>query len=264
LNKEAAFHDTWAANVEPASIGVDILGDSPALPEIKFILKHLGPLKGKKILDIGCGCGEASVFFAKQGASVTAADISSEMLNLASKVAALHGVGIFTVKSDASRLELPDAEFDIVYLANLLHHVKLEATVTEAHRLLKPGGLFASWDPLKYNPVINIYRKIAAEVRTEDEHPLGRPDLALIASKFKNVKTGFFWLSALMIFLKYYFIDRLDPNKVRYWKKVIEDRDIDATYKLLAEFDRAILKVCPPLGWLCWNLAIVAEKDGTT
>jgi len=261
LQKEEAFHDDWAGSTDPMSIGVDVLGDSPTLPEVKFILKHLGPLRGKRILDLGCGCGEASVFFAKQGAVVTAADLSSAMLNLASRVAALHGVEIFTFKCDASRLELPDEQFDIVYTANLLHHVRLEETVTEARRLLKPGGLFASWDPIKYNPVINIYRKMATEVRTEDEHPLGRSDLALIASKFKTVKTGFFWLSTLMIFLKYYFIDRIDPNKVRYWKKVIEDRDIDVMYKVLAGFDRVILKVCPSLGWLCWNLAIVAEKE---
>jgi len=260
LSKEKEFHDNWARSVEPASIGVDILGEAPTLPEIQYILAHLGPLQGKKILDIGCGCGEASVFFAKQGAIVTASDLSSDMLDLASKVAALHKVEISTVKGDASQLTLPDEEFDIIYMANLLHHVDVEKTVKDAHRMLKPGGLFASWDPIKYNPAINIYRKIASEVRTDDEHPLGCADLAIISSQFKNVKTGFFWLSALAIFLKYYFINRVDPNKERYWKKVVEDRNIYSMYKTLAKIDRAILKVCPPLRWLCWNIAIMAEK----
>ena len=37
-----------------------------------------------------------------------------------------------------------------------------------------------SWDPLKYNFFINVYRKIATDVRTEDEHPLSIEDINLI------------------------------------------------------------------------------------
>src|SRR3712207_7146211 len=45
------------------------------------------------------------------------------------------------------------------------------------HRLLKPGGVALTWDPLAHNPVINKYRQMASEVRTDDEHPLRVADL---------------------------------------------------------------------------------------
>jgi hypothetical protein len=61
------------------------------------------------------------------------------------------------------------------------------------------------WDPIEYNPAIQIYRGKAAEVRTVDEHPLRIRDLNLIKSKFSKVTTRFFWLSALIVFFKFYF-----------------------------------------------------------
>src|SRR6266478_423259 len=49
----------------------------------------------------------------------------------------------------------------------------------QAHRALKPGGRFFSINPVAYNPVINVYRRMATEVRTEDENPPTRSDIAL-------------------------------------------------------------------------------------
>ena len=82
-------------------------------------------------------------------------------------------------------MPFPDSTFDVVYAANLLHHVDIEETLIEAKRILKPDGVFVSWDPLAHNPVINIYRRLAMGVRTEDEHPLKMKEIAFFKKHFK-------------------------------------------------------------------------------
>jgi hypothetical protein len=72
---EAEFHDEWALGTPLDQILVRECCEAPAALENRFILGQMGPLRGKKILDIGSGLGESSVYFALQGALVTAVDI---------------------------------------------------------------------------------------------------------------------------------------------------------------------------------------------
>ena len=65
--------------------------EAPTALENQFILGQMGDLRGKKILDIGAGLGESSVYFALRGAQVTTTDISplmvSKILDLARRFA---------------------------------------------------------------------------------------------------------------------------------------------------------------------------------
>ncbi len=261
LKKEESFHDDWAKTVDPASVQVKELACACTMPETRAILKELGDLKGKRVVELGCGCGEASVYFATQGADVTATDLSSGMLDLARRTAEHHGVAVKTHQCSAEETNLPSESFDVVYAANLLHHVNVENTVKEAYRLLKPGGVFAAWDPLAYNPLINVYRKIAVKVRTEDERPLRRKDVAVVQKYFGDCKTSGYWFFTLFIFLKFFFIDRVDPNKERYWKKIINEHEaLKPIYAPLEFCDRALLTIFPFLKWMCWNVSVVGRK----
>ena len=103
---------------------------------------QLGEIKGKKLLDLGCGAGEAAVYFAKNGADVTATDISAQMLDLVQHVSKRHGVEVKTIKSFSHHIEVLDNTYDIVYAANLLHHVDLDRTLAEITRVLKKGGIW--------------------------------------------------------------------------------------------------------------------------
>ena len=55
-------------------------------------------------------------------------------------------------------------------------------------RALKPGGMFFSYDPLAYNPLINVYRRMATAVRTPDESPLRISDIKLARKYFSRVQ----------------------------------------------------------------------------
>jgi hypothetical protein len=129
------------------------------------------------------------------------------------------------------------------------------------HHCLKPGGKLATWDPLCHNPVINVYRRLATKVRTEDEHPLSVGDLAVFRRYFAEVKAGYFWLATLWIFVRFYLIERVHPNEDRYWKRIIREHvRLTPIYNRLAWIDRVLVGLCPPLGRFCWNMAVYATK----
>lgn len=261
LQKEELFHDEWAKSVNVEEVMVDEFFEACTAPENRFIMRSLGDIQGKKIIELGCGLGEAAVYFAKKGAEVVATDISNGMLELVKKVAQKHGVSLSTAQAYADKMPFPDESFDIVYAANLLHHVDIEATIKEAKRVLRSGGMLISWDPLAHNPIINIYRRMAMGVRTEDEHPIKMSQMSLFKKHFREVKYETFWFTTLLIFLKFYFIDHVDPNKERYWKKILIDaKKLEKFYRRLEKIDMAILKALPFLKRYCWNIVVIAKK----
>jgi ubiquinone/menaquinone biosynthesis C-methylase UbiE len=260
--REAAFHDAWAGSTHPEDVLVRECFEAPTSLENQFILKLMGPLAGKKLLDIGSGLGESSVYFALQGADVTALDISPGMIETTLQLGKRHGVEISGVVSVAEELNVPSETYDIVYIANAIHHVQDRAKMLgEIRRVLKPGGRFFSYDPLAYNPAINIYRRMATEVRTPDERPLTRGDVKLAREYFSNVKHREFWLTTLALFAKYYLKDHIHPNQDRYWKRITREAASDLWWWMpLRSLDIVLTRV-PVLRWLAWNMVMWGEKD---
>lgn len=259
---EEAFHDEWAASVDVAKIDVRRMNEACTAPEMRCIRAALGDLRGRTLLDVGCGLGEAAVYFAMEGASVTATDISPGMCDTTRRLAALNGVELETHVSAVEDLGLPpDRQFDIIYTGNTLHHADIPATLDRLLPHLKPDGVFVSWDPVAYNPIINVYRAMAKEVRTEDEHPLRLRDVRQVQDRFEQSEVRWFWLKTLLIFILMAAVQLRSPNKERYWKKVVEEADSWAwLYRPLAALDRGLLAVFPFLRPLCWNVVIIGRR----
>ena len=260
LSAEEAFHDEWAAQTRPEDVLVRESFEACTAPEHRFILERLGDLKGRRLLDLGSGLGEASVYFALRGARVTACDLSSGMLQVVKRVAEHHGVSVALHQGMSEKTGLPAESFDFVYAGNLLHHVDVAATLDEVHRLLAPGGVFVSWDPLAHNPVIAIYRRMAGGMRTPGEHPLRMSELELFRSRFAEVAYRRFWLFTLLVFLRFY-LEGAHPSKERYWKKILKEADrLGPFYGFLESWDLALLGAFPWLGRWCWNIVVTARK----
>jgi len=233
--------------------------------ENRAALARFGDLKGRELLDLGCGAGETSVYFAMQGAEVTACDISSEMLGVASRLADKYGVKLRLLKMKAEDLQFPDASFDCVFGNGVLHHVELLPAIREVHRVLRPGGIAVFVEPLAHNPVIKVYRRIAKEVRTETEAPLRIRDLRFIQSIFPEFDYQGAWLSTLLLFLYFYLIERADPAKERYWKKVIAEADrYKRIFRPLKRCDDVVLRAFPFLRRFCWNAVLICPKENMT
>ena len=261
FDKEKRFHDQWASTIDVEGIKVKDYFEASTAPENRFILRHMGNISGKRLLDLGCGAGENSVYFAKKGARCVASDYSSGMVEVALQLAAANGVNIEGRTMNAIALDCPDNTFDFVYASNLLHHLpEPETAIREMHRVLKPGGKACFWEPLRHNPIINVYRRLATSVRTEDETPLDINIVEFVQSQFSRTTYDTFWLATLWIFLRFYLIEKVDPNQERYWKKIIsEQARLEPEYRRLENLD-VILKKMPLMKRFAWNLAVVATK----
>ena len=260
-DKETRFHDDWARETDLSRIAVHEAFEAPTAMENQFILRQMGPLEGMRILDVGAGLGESSVYFALQGAQVTSTDISPGMVECAVKLGALHGVHVEGVVTAGEDIQVAAESFDFVYIANTIHHVTNKAALFEQiRRALKPGGRFFSFDPLAYNPVIEVYRRMATEVRTEDEAPLTFRDVDLARRYFRQVEHREFWILSLAIFLKYFLLDRVHPNQDRYWKRIFrETNQTLGWWKPLRAMDQVLTRI-PLVQRLAWNMVMWGEK----
>jgi 2-polyprenyl-3-methyl-5-hydroxy-6-metoxy-1,4-benzoquinol methylase len=107
-------------------------------------LQLIGPVAGKRVLEIGCGGAQCAVAFAQQGATVIAMDIAAAQIEFGRKVAREHGVNVAFHQRDIADLSpVVGASQDVVFSANAFAYVDdLPACFREVHRVLKPGGLF--------------------------------------------------------------------------------------------------------------------------
>lgn len=80
-----------------------------------YAIDLMGDLRGRKVLDCGCGGGHTSVMLAKHGAQVTAVDLSADVLVKARRLAEVNGVEIDFRQSSLEELDLPDESFDYIF-----------------------------------------------------------------------------------------------------------------------------------------------------
>ena len=183
------------------------------------------------------------------------------MARFAQRLAAIHGVRLPPGSLPAESAADSGENFDFVYIANTLHHVRdRDGVFAGIRRALRPGGWFFSWAPLAYNPIINLYRKMATEVRTPDERPLTIADLAIARRHFTSVGHREFWIASLSLFLKYYLIDRVHPNSQRYWKRILRETPGRLWWWWPLHTADEVLTRLPLVKWLAWNTVIWGQK----
>lgn len=109
---------------------------------LQWITSH-SPLRGKNVLDVGCGGGILADAMARQGAQVLGIDLADKPL----RVARLHALEVNTpniryreVSTEVLAAEQP-ASFDVVTCMEMLEHVPDPAAIVKAcAALVKPGG----------------------------------------------------------------------------------------------------------------------------
>ena len=105
------------------------------------VLRLLGDVKDKKILDAGCGTGRYSIILARKGAQVYGIDISRKMLGIAKEKAEKKKLKINFRIGDITNMPYKDNQFDIVLSTLALDHVKnLKKAIHELIRVCKPKG----------------------------------------------------------------------------------------------------------------------------
>jgi ubiquinone/menaquinone biosynthesis C-methylase UbiE len=119
-----------------------------------------------RVLDVATGAGHTALAYAPHVAKVTATDITEEMLGQTRKLAKTRSLtNVKALIADAEDLPFPDASFDLVVCRLVAHHFrKIGAFVSEAFRVLMPGGMIGIVDNVAPDAAI-VPERTADELR---------------------------------------------------------------------------------------------------
>ena len=201
----------------------------------EWIYKNIA-IKGKDILDFGCGTGEVATQLAFLGANkIFALDVSNELLDAAQRRAELDDVAdrIETIRGPVENVE--PRQVDVIISYAVLHHCfPLENIIPSLLRWLKPGGTFVAVEPVSYMRSLEWIRNhsgVPTEPLDEGERKLHYSDVHYITSNFPSSQI-----------IHFYILGRLS----RVWPRA------DHVYR---KFDRLLLKM--PKAWKFSGSALI-------
>jgi SAM-dependent methyltransferase len=125
-------------------------------PKLAFVQQHVALQPESRILDVGCGNGVFTHYLAQLSDNVTGVDASQKLLaeNPHSEV----------MLGDATNLQFEDQSFDVVFEANLLHHVSArERVIDEMRRVSRRYLVFI--EPNRWNPLMMAFGVVVREER---------------------------------------------------------------------------------------------------
>lgn len=166
---------------------------------LEYAYHLLGDVKGKTILDYGCGLGDNSVLLASRGAKVIGVDISPELIDLAEKRLAAHNfshLAEFRIGS-AHELPLEDESVDVVFGMAILHHLDLKLSSEEVFRILKKDGRAIFMEPVRNSKFVKFVRNLIPYQQPDIspfERPLTDAELKSYAAEFSDYRSSAFSL----------------------------------------------------------------------
>lgn len=194
---------------------------------------------GKTVLDFCCGEGD-SAFQMLEGGAVMAygIDISPYSIEICRKTAeekGLSGKTDFRVM-DGENMTFEENKFDFIVCAGVLHHLDVKKVYPGLLKVIKKDGVVVCSEPLIYNPIFQLYRRLTPQLRTawETEHILKKEDIFLSKEYFGEIEMSFFNLFTLIA--------------VPFRNTFI----FNPLLRVLEAIDSVVLKI-PGIRWLAWQ-----------
>ena len=162
---------------------------------LEYAYSLLPDMENKTVLDYGCGSGDNTVLLAQRGGKVIGVDISPELIEVAEKRMAANALTADLRVGSAHDLPLEDNSVDVVFGMAILHHLDLELSAKEVHRVLKPGGRAIFLEPVRNSKVVWFIRNLIPYQQADIspyERPLTDQELENFAAEFKSYKSRSF------------------------------------------------------------------------
>jgi 2-polyprenyl-3-methyl-5-hydroxy-6-metoxy-1,4-benzoquinol methylase len=182
--------------------------------------KRLGPVRGAKLLDYGCGAGEEATYLARMGAHVTAIDISPIGVHVTNERAKKNGLtaNLTATLMRCDPTDFPDESFDVVHGFGILHHVGLRTGLMEVRRLLRPGGRGLFFEHMGNSPLVESIRPKEGHY-TASEAPVRWAEVIALSGNFSRLEAQpFHVISRLKRFVPLFAgaaVKRLDHTLLR-------------------------------------------------
>jgi ubiquinone/menaquinone biosynthesis C-methylase UbiE len=194
LVRERVFHDKLAADLDPAQ-----MPPGPISVLDAAMVDAAGDLRGKRVLDLGCGSGDLTVLLAMAGARTVGIDLSPGMVDVARR-----RVKQFVPEADATfaaaaaeELPLEDGSVDVILGRFILHHLDIPRAARECARVLAPGGKALFVENSGSNPILMFSRKHLAgrfgipRYGTLDERPLSEEDVHALRTHLPQLQLDY-------------------------------------------------------------------------
>ena len=166
---------------------------------LEYAYALLGDVRGRTVVDFGCGSGENTLLLARRGAKIIAVDISLDLVELAQRRLSINNVAgaVTFLVGSAHDLPIATGTVDVVFGTAILHHLDLALASREVHRVLKPGGRGIFQEPVRDSRLLRVVRN-CIPYRAPDVSPFERPlttrELQEFASPFRSMSSRGFSL----------------------------------------------------------------------
>jgi SAM-dependent methyltransferase len=159
ISKKAEVFWGWAT---PA-------GKARVQRRIRLISRLAELKKGLRVLELGCGTGTFTQYFAQTGISLFAIDLSADFISRAR--AKMSEMPNALCVCDAESLCFQENSFDVVLGVSILHHLSLNPVLSEIKRVLRDGGTLVFTEPNMLNPQILAQKNISVLKRWAGDSP---------------------------------------------------------------------------------------------
>ncbi len=214
----------------------DLISHTMQKEAVKGSYRFLGDIKGKRLLEVGCGSGVQTAIFAELGALVTAIDASEGSILLTKtrcKNKQINNVVIKKINVENLSNYFKNGSFDLVYINCVLMHVRNKGlAVRECLNTLKKNGKLVVKENLKYWLFSFPYRTFSPYRKTNPEY--------VTYNFIKNMRfrhKEYYLFSSFFLFLFYLFKNKEISSRILYKINII---------------DQLILTIIPILRPLCW------------
>jgi ubiquinone/menaquinone biosynthesis C-methylase UbiE len=120
----------------------------------RMFMEPAGDLRGKQLLDVGCGLGGKTVAYAEAGADVVGTDLLEKNAEQSGAYAKMNGARASFFVGDAAVLPLADRSFDTVVANDAMEHfAEPEHALREMARVVRPGGAIWIFFTPHYSPL---------------------------------------------------------------------------------------------------------------